>query len=422
MRRLGSFLPLLILLFSFLQLPALSAEPPNVKKLLLEVEKGVKEGKGTAELMPLVKRIEEAKAELPFRHLPELNYLLEKEIENLPETKLLAAYRFEYFLVSAKRAFTSLNFVLLFLCFLFFSQQLNFSPPVRNGISVVLLTLLFLTFGFNSVPLVLFLSGAGLTFSVLVGKRISASFLLISSLLFLLVYQVERNVLNYFKNPSVAYSLKLSRDGYSPDYMVDLAYKSPLERKVEKLTNGLALGDLGVSKELNSLLKRAGAPKVKAVILNDLGFISYYRGRYEEALSYFKEAAKLWNVPEFLFNQYLMYSITLNFKEAEAVRKKLEGTEFKVEGLKPIPQLVHLPLPSPGWSLNLSLLFSFIAGAVVMFFVGKVLTVRTFLVEPNLLLVPGMRDFLRDRPYKLLLVPALVFLSNLILGRLLCGA
>jgi tetratricopeptide (TPR) repeat protein len=238
--------------------------------------------------------------------------------------------------------------------------------------------------------------------------------------LFIFFYHVfEKNAFSYLKSPKTLYSLKVERDGYVPEYLIDLVLRDGLAKKIEKASNLLAVGDFRAVNTLKRLKDTVSDLKLKAIILNNLGYYYFMRGKYKLAENYFSDSLQLNPCPIAKYNLYLAYSALLEVNKAARLKDELEKEEFFF--MKAVPLVIHVPVSSYGFYLPIKELFFMFLGAVFGTLIARLFPVRLGSYEPQVLEIPGVTSYINGSLTFFLTVFILVFLTNFILGRMVCS-
>jgi len=396
-----------------------SSPPVSVYNLLLKLEEDLKSGKPKSAILSDLKQIEKAKASLPVSYIPDLNYLMGSQVEKIPSTELTFLKNLAYYIYPLEVALKVFLFLLLFYTFIFYFQNTEIQPLMKRVLTVAGVSFLVFSFVVNIGSLIYVVIGFGfILLAVLKKKRLSLYLLLAASLLFIsqVVYD---NAFQRVKSDNLLYYIKVSRDGYAPDYLIEKVFIDGKSSTVESVTSQLALGRVDAVKRLENL--KFSDPLRQSIVLNDYGYVYFLLGDFKRALSLFESAFRLYPSPELKYNLYLTYSSLLKLEEANRLKDELIKKGISVEKLPPVPVLIHLSAPLPGYVFPFGYLIGFLLGilAGVVFARFYLATFGNF--EPELLLVPGMRAFINSRVRHIFLVSLIVFLVNIILGRLICS-
>ena len=415
----------LILCFSFLNraLPETKngsvTAPASVYNLLLKLEDDLKTGKPKKVLLSDFKLIENAKENLPVSYLPELNYLMKSYVEKVPVTELTLLKKIAYYIYPLEVALKVFLFLILFYTFVFYLQNIEVQPVAKRVLTVGGVFFLVFAFVVNICSLIYLVSGFGFVLlAVLKKKRLGLYLLFALSLLFVsqVVYD---NASLRLKSENLLYYIKVTRDGYAPDYLIERVFRNNRDFTLESVTSQLALGRLDAVARLEPL--KFSEPLRQAIVLNDYGYVYFLRGDFEKALSLFESAFKLYPSSELEYNLYLTYSSLLKLEEANRLKEELLQKGISVEKLPPVPVLVHLSVPLPGYVFPFKFIFGFAVGLLLGVIFARFYLATFGNFDPELLLVPGMRAFINSSIKHVVLVSLVVFLVNIILGRLICS-
>ena len=408
-----------VLCFSLLGRALPETTIPSVYDSLQKLENDLKNGKPKTVIISDLSLVKEAKKNLPVSFVPELNYLVGTEVEKVPTTEITLMKKLLYYLYPVEAALNVFLFVLLFYTLVFYVQSLSVSPFIKKFATIISVTFLAFSFIVYYPPLVYAVTAFGFILLFLLKKKRLAIYSL-AALLFLLTLQtINENLSSRLKSEKFFYSVKVKRDGYAPDYLIDRVFSEKKDSLLEKVTSHLALGDLNSI----SLLKQLEFqnPFRKAVVLNDYGYVSFLKGDYARALQFFESSLKTYPLPEVEYNLYLTYSSLLNLEKAKILKEKLLEKGIEVEKLPPVPVLVHLPAPDLEYTFPFRLLLGFALGTLagIVFSHFFVATPGNF--DPELLLIPGMRAFINSSVKHIILLSGLILIVNAILGRIICS-
>ena len=415
MRKLALFLGLLIALFNVSS--ALGGS--SLKELLTQFEVELKKGAPQELLEKRLAQIERAKEGLPVYHLPELNYLTEREVEKVPPSRISTIKAVLFALEPLKRAVEVMLFFLLFFTLIFYFQHTDFEPEVRRIATLAAVMLLAITVLLDLKPLFLLLCGAGAVLALAAKKRRTALFLFLGGNLLIFLTAITQNLSHTLTSPQLLYKVKTERDGYSPEYLTERALIEPLKVKVEKATTDLALGELEAVKTVQSL--KTEEPTLKGIILNDIGYYYYMKGQFKEALKAFEKARELLDSPVVLFNLYLTYSSLLMVEKANQIKEELLKKKVDVSKASPVPLLIHVPAQMPPIQIPFLLALALLLGVGVGLLTDRVMGFYAENINQEVLLLPGMRSFINSRFQPFLLLFGAALLINFLLGRAVCS-
>jgi len=419
MRIVKSLLLALVLCFSLFGGALSETKTPSVYSLLLKLENDLKNRKPKSVLISDLTLIEKAKKNLPVAYIPDLNYLMDSEVEKVPITRLTLMKKLTYYLYPVEVALNVFLFLLLFYTFVFYLQNIDVQPIIKRIVTVVGVFFLVFSFVAGFSPLVYAVTAFGfILLTVLKKKRLSIY--LMAALALLFTFQlVSDNVFLRLKSKNLLYSIKIDRDGYAPDYLIDRVFLDRKDATLEKVTSQLALGKIDSISLLRNL--KFQEPFRSAVVLNDYGYVSFLTGDYQKALYFFERAFRLYPSSRIEYNLYLTYSSLLELEKANRLKDELLKKGVLVEKLPPVPILIHLPVSLPGYVFPYNLILGFGIGilAGVVFSRFFVATFGNF--DPEFLLVPGMRAFINSSVRFIVLISVLILIINVILGRAICS-
>ncbi len=426
MKAVKLFFAVFILFFSFSSVNSIAgtnSQPastiPSVYNLLQKLEEDIKAGKSAEVIKSEVKKIEKAKKVLPVSYVPELNYLVSPAIEEIPPGKITFFKKLIYYLYPLEVSLKVFLFLILFYTFVFYFQNTEISPLGRRILTLAGIVLLSVSFVLNVCPLIYFLLGFGLILIAVLKRKKLLVYFSAAVLMLFFSHTLQENVSLLLRSNSFLYEVKISRDGYAPQYLVNSVLKKEEDATLEQITSDLALGKL----DSVSLLKKLKFSDNlhRAIKLNDLGYFEFLHGNFKKALLLFKKAYTLYPSSELEYNLYLTYSSLLKFDKANRVKKDLLSRGIHLEKLPPVPVLMHIPAPIPEYEFPFVNLLGFLLGIF-----SGVLFTRYFLAglgsfEPELLLVPGMKSFINSRFKHIITITVAVFIINIILGKLICS-
>jgi len=417
MRRWGILLGLFLLLFSF-NSPALGAVP-SVKELLLKLESDIKHKAPASEIEKDIREIEKAKEHYPIYYLPELNYLLKKEVEEVPKTGVSFIKKVLFFIEPLRRSIEVLIFFLLFYTLIFYFQHTELEPERKRFITLMVVLALASSVILNFWHGFFFFCGLGVITALIIKKRRTALFLLLAGIFLIFTHGLTQNFTKLIQSPQFLYKVKVERDGYAPEYLIDRAIKSQIHKKVELITSDLALGEIEAGGELPEIKTRD--PLLKGVIYNDLGYVAFMEGNFDEALTYFKEASKYIESPIILFNLYLTYSSLLMLEEAEKIRNKLLELKIDISKASPVPLLIHVKAPEAEVEIPIPFILSMVLGFLSAFLIDRLLGFYVEQVNSGVLQIPGMMSFLNSRFRFFVIIFTVSLVVNYVLGKAICS-
>jgi len=417
MRTLIAFLVLLTtLLGGFNQ--SWGAEKPSVKELLLKLESQLIEGAPKVEVEKTVGELKKAKEAYPVNYIPELNYLLEREVEAVPSSEISFIKRSVFVSEPLKRALETLTFLLLFYTLILGFQHADLSPGKRKSFTLLSVLLLATSVVLNLWPLFFVIAGVGTILALIVNKKTTALILFLGSNLLIFLMGLTANFTKLVESPQFLYQIKVTRDGYSPEHLINKTF-SGAEAKVELVTSDLALGDFSRVPLLKEV--KTEDPLLKGIILNDLGYFYFMKGDLQKALKSFEEARKFVDSPVILFNLYLTYSSLLKVEEAHRIKEELLKKKVKLPKVLSIPLLLHVPPKGEPAEIPLQLIGAFAIGIVTAFVLDKLVNFRIETINREILLIPGMASFLNSKAKPFILAFLFAFVVNYLLGRAVCS-
>ncbi len=417
MNRVIVFLIGLLLSFNFSS--TVVASPVPLDSLLLKLEKDLRGRANKKEVEKQVQNILRGKEALPVNYLPELNYLLGKEIEKVPKTELSSVKKIAFFSAVFRRAFSFLLFLVSFFSLLYFFQKVEIDDSYKHMFSAISVATLTISFLFNLYPVFLAFSAFALIATVRFKKWIFLIVGSVSLVVTVLACTFEENAVNYVASPEVLYSIKLERDGYLPEYLLEEVLKEPLSRELERASNMLAVGNLKGGELLREISAKKLSREYKRLVYNNLGFYYFLKEDYQTAKRFFELADSLGSTQETKYNLYLTYSALLEFERANALMAELE--KGLINEAKGVPVLLHVSPPE--WRFHVSIVdvLAVIAGIVAGIVLEKRFPMHLGAEEYHLIGIPGMLSYMRNRVYVFVLTAAVVLLVNLLIGSWLCS-
>ncbi len=396
----------------------MKAQEVSLKGALLKFENDLKAGAPKEIILKDLKEIENLKRNYPVYHLPEVNYLTGKEVEKVPLSDVGLLKKVYLFASPFENALKATLIFLAFYLLLFYVQGTNLKLNLKRYLSLLITVSLLLSAVFNLNSLLFFLGGLVVSFSFSVGRRYLSVFILGALLFLSVLIFLKENISYLLASPSYLYSLKVERDGYSPEYLISKAIPSQLSKEIETITSSFALGDFSGFKKLKEV--EPNSSYLKAVVYNDLGYFYFYKGDYNRALSEFKKALIYYSSPAIQFNLYLAYSSLLEFDKANVIKKQLLKDNPDILKALPVPLLLHVKVRDFKISLPYLLIFSLITGVVLGSFVSSRVSFKAFL-EESFLRFPGMVKFINSdyRPFVVLFL--LCLFANFLIGKLIWG-
>jgi len=420
MRIVRTFCGLLLILFSLTG--GVKAEEihrsPSIKQLLLQLEEKIREGDTRESIELTVEEILRAKETYPVFHLPELNYLMKREVEKVPSSELTTVKELLFGLEPLKRAVETILFVLLFYTFVFYFQHIDADPGRKKAVTLGVVLLLATTVALNLWPLFFFLAGFGTLTALAIKKRRTALGLFLGSCCLIFFFGATENLADLVRSPQLLYNIKVSRDGYAPEYLVEKVLTGE-GRELEVITSNLALGELDEAYRLNGIDARN--PLLKGIVFNDWGYYYYMKGEFEKALENFEAARELIDSPVVLFNLYLTYSALLEVDRANEIKKELLAREINIPAALSTPLLVHVPPRDDVLKLPLIPVLFYILGLGFNIVFERIVGFYAENINPQILTIPGMKSFINSQFRPFVLVFFLVLVANFLLGRAVCS-
>ena len=414
MKKWWILLALLIGLFSFSK-----GEASSLKELLNKLEDNISKGAPPQVIEENLKEIENKKAKYPIYHIPELNYLMNKEVEKIPNTEISLIKKTLFYVEPLKRALKATIFLFLFYTFIFYIQHLKIDPEKRKYLTLSLILALALLTLTNFTAGYYLLCGAGTLLALFLKKRGAAVILFLASLLSIFTVGLNENLFSYVKSPQFLYTVKVNRDGYAPPYLISSALKEPNYRKLELITNDLALGEIRSASKLKSI--KVKDPYLLGILYNDLGYTYFLEENYRKALEFFKKAREYINSPEVLFNLYITYSSLLMFEEANRIKEELLNKNIDISKASSTPLLIHVKAQGPEISIPYLLVVSYTLGLLLAFTFNRLVGLNDQRINFEVLQIPGMTSFANSKYTVFILVFILSLILNSILGKLVCS-
>ena len=421
MRRGVFSLMLLTMLFSFLFCVPVSFSA-SLDSLVYKLEVDLKSGKSSGVIREDVAQIEKKKKSLPVIHIPELNYLLQKNVEPVPSSKL-SIFESVLCVIQPIKVYSTCGLAVLSLfTVLFFFQQ--FRKSFYLGQLLVFffsVLMLFLLFGGNYVVLTVLFAFCG----VLLFSFRKWRFVYFYSALFVIFLgcAVGGDFLKYMmESPAELFTIKVNRDWYAPDFLVEKAFASAERQKIEKLSNRISWGNYTVVLDLEKLLKRANSKEERAVLLNNLGVVYFMKGKLEKARNLFAEALREQRLPIIEYNLFLTRSALLDTTvRVGRLASKIGNLPLIAKGI-PIP--VHLNPSSEEASLYVVVL-PYLLCAFLGFGLGvlilKFVPVSYGFFREDVLRIPGSVSFVNAELRPFVVIPLFVTAVNFLLGVLMCS-
>ena len=153
MRMLRLFLTVCLLLFS----GTVVAE--SLDSLMLKLESDIA-GNRQEEVKRDIEKILELKKQLPVNHIPELNYLLNREVDRIPPTRIHRLKESLYYLTPVYRGVYMVTFLLVFYTFIYYFQQIRGGQRRRDVLTFLSVVVPVLSLFTGSVSLFLLSASA----------------------------------------------------------------------------------------------------------------------------------------------------------------------------------------------------------------------------------------------------------------------
>ncbi|MEO2068003.1 MAG: hypothetical protein ABGX27_00635 [Desulfurobacteriaceae bacterium] len=407
----------LISLFSLLFIITTCSNGASLEDVLNKLENDLKTKKSETIIQKDLKTLQEVKKTLPVNYIPEINYLMKKEIEKIPESGI--TNKKKELLISSIIYNSSIGVMFLIVVFTltFFFQQVN--TRHRNILSVFSIFLSSISVIYK--PFFFFLVGTAIVFNLRLRKPVFTIFLMLFSVISLLSQNIYNNASAYVSSYSTLYKEKIERDGYVPYYLIDKVFSDSKKETVEKIINQLAVGNFENIKVLKNIAENSNNEELKIAALNGLGYFYFMKGDYEKAEKYFLKANGLSKSPIPEINLYFTYSATLQVDKAAKMMEKLKRNEQIVIPDKPVPLLIHLqprPLETKvAWNtiiaLSVGLLLAYILVSKIPFEYG--------FFNRSFRKIPGIGFYINNGVAFFILIFIVFLVTNyIVVGKLLC--
>ncbi len=419
MKKRNFSLTLLLLLFSlFLLKPAFSS---SLDGALYKLEQDIKSGKSSAVIAEDIRCVLKVKKELPVVRVPELNYLTAKKIEEIPSTKLLFLMKILRILQPLKVYSLCVLLILAFFSVLFFFQQLKNFGYWKQIFVAVFLSLVVFSVWREEFLILIFLFGTFGVFLASFKKKNFTYFYFGMFALFVCCVTGEDFVQSLITSPAEEFTVKVGRDWFAPDYLVERAFDGFEERvQIEKLTNRVSWGNYTVVAKLKKFLEKVGDSEEKMVLLNDLGVVSFMKGDFGKAKEFFSKALKEKHNPIVEYNLFLTRSALLDTSvDMKHLADKIGNVPSIAKG---IPITVHLyPERVSFVSVFFPYLVSLVLGIAFGAFVLRISPIDYGYFKGDILKVPGAVSFVNAELELFVVLPFFVTALNLLLGVLMCS-
>jgi len=408
-----ALLILLLVLFST------AAQGKSLDFLLSKLESDLAAGKSTAVIEGDVRKILEAKQQLPISYVPEVNYLLNREVEKIPPTRISSLKRAVYFFGPFFRAVCAVLFLIVFYSFIFYFQQIEGSERRKLFFTLFFVLVPVVSLFVDSFSLFLLSVSASLLINLGLEKKRTAMVTLLGLLFMLLCHTFERNVFSYIEDPRTLYRVKVERDGYLPEYLIDLVLKDRLAREVEKASNLLAVGNFKGVEILKKLESSISNPELESIVFNNLGYYYFMTGKYRTAEKYFSASLKIKPFPFTKYNLYLTCSALLKFDKASRLKAELESDDFLF--MKAVPVIIHVPVSHYSFYIPLKELLAVSLGTGIGILILRLLPIRPGSYELQMLKIPGITSYINGKPAVFVMVFIVSLVSNYVIGRMACS-
>ncbi|WP_283399885.1 hypothetical protein [Desulfurobacterium pacificum] len=410
---------LLLITFNFFFLR--SAFSSSLDELVYKLERDLKANKSSVVINEDVSCILKKKGELPVIYVPELNYLTGREIEKLPSTELSLFVRILK-VIQPLKVYSLCGLVILaFFSVLFFFQQVKkFGYWVQVFVVAFLLLVFFLILEEKFLLLLFLFACSGVfLFSFKKWNFVYFYFGLLAVLGCCVVGEgfLERLI----NSPAEEFTVKVDRDWYAPDYLVEEAFGGfPIRAEIEKLTNRISWGNYTVAFRLRNLLKKVSNSEEKVVLLNDLGVISFMEGKLEKARKLFSEALREKRASIVEYNLFLTRSAMLDTSvNAGRLADKIRNIPLIAKGI-PIPMHLY-PSRVSFFSVLLPHLISVVLGLILGMLILKFIPINYGYFREDILKVPGTVSFINAEMKPFVVLPLFVAALNLLFGVLMCS-
>ena len=300
------------------------------------LEKKLHENAPTTEIEKTTNEILKLKENSPIFYIPELKYLVKRNIKEIPKSKT-EIYRKR--IVQIDTLLSGLTTVLTILgsfSLIYFTDKI-FSSEIKRNLAIFLGTILVLISLFTQGHLFYIIFGILAGFGFISRSKIPVSILMILLLFVHLGAKTANEILfEAVNSPKNQLIDKLQRDNYSPYFLISKAALPKNEEQIAKLANKQALLHKINIENWEKLLKEQSSSKEKAVILNNIGCILFQENNLKEAAEYFKKASDIYPLPKTYFNLFLTYSALLEPEKADFYSRKLKDYGYLLEKNVPI--------------------------------------------------------------------------------------
>ncbi|SNR81889.1 tetratricopeptide repeat protein [Desulfurobacterium atlanticum] len=354
MRKLTISRTLIKIIFGFLlifsvSLPAIAQpsnvenkteNPPTIESIIGKLETKLKENAPFSEIENLTKETFSLKRKSSIFYIPEINFLLNRQVEKIPESQT-ATFRKRILqmdtIISGLTTILTIfgAFSLIYFADKVFSSEIKRNTAILIGACLIFTGLLFQGYLFYAVFGILagigFISRNKIPFSIL---------MLIILSLHLVSQTVNKAFFEAANLPKNQLIDKLKRDNYSPYFLISNSSLSKIEKEIATMANKQALlYEINID-TWKKLLENRLSPEEKAIILNNIGCILYKHGNLKEAIKYFEEARKVYPTPKTYYNLFLTYSSLFEPDKADFYSKKLKNYSYFFQ--KEIPLVANI--------------------------------------------------------------------------------
>ncbi|WP_457568570.1 hypothetical protein [Desulfurobacterium sp.] len=392
-----------------------------IDDLLKRIETEMINGTSPAKLNTEIKKLLIEKNNSSVFYVPEINYLTGRNIEPVPQSmaeKLRRKITNLDILVSATTVIIVMlsTFSLIYASDRFLTSETKRNLSILGGIILIICALIFqgplfyLIFGL--------LAGLGLKFREKLPFSISIILLL---MIHLTGVTIEKGYFNFVSAQKNLLYIKLQRDNYAPEFLIDRAEKEYI--KVASLANRQALLHSVNASTMENLLKKTRDNKIKALILNNLGCLAFQKGELEKAAALFKKSESLYPMTKTYFNLFITYSSLLQPQEAEVYSKKLEDKNVSFDKTAPIIANINdVTFPQPTFNMPTYEIAGLISGIIVALAIIKLKKPSTLIsINPFFSYLPGYELYYSNRYSALLLLTGALILIEILIGSMICS-
>ncbi len=394
----------------------------TIEEQLGKIEQDLKSGVPNNKIVAEIKQIRKLKKNSPIFYIPEINYLLDKKIENIPPSSMEKLreriFQLDILISGATLALALIgSFSLIYLADKLFSSEFKRNFSILLGAILILFALCFKGYPFYAIFSLL----AGVSF--ISKKKIPFSFLMFV-LIILHIAGVSLTE-SYFRSLSSEKNItisKLQRDNYAPYFL--FSSLPPTEREIANLSNKQALLYPIPINEWENILKKNIPPEFKAIVINNIGCYLFANNKVKEALSFFENAEKLYPAPKIKYNLFLTYTSLLQPKKAEYYAEQLK--EYNHFFDKQVPLSANLG-DIRTVKTSISIPYGKIAIVVICFLISVISVSKLFKkhslisINPIFSRLPGYNFYYKNNYPGIIILSFSSFLTVYIV-RLLCLA